>query len=175
MTEPIELRALQSADASAFRAIRLEALKHEGRYFAASYEEEAARPLDAWRALCAETTRRAVLGIFDQGQLVGISAVEPWSEDPSGRTALCGSSYITPTHRGRDLAPALYAVLLQWAAATGSYRRAVVFHREGNWPPKKLTERFGGRHAETRAMQWGDGQTAPGLWYHVDLSAFAPL
>ncbi|MGH6822630.1 MAG: hypothetical protein ACRECP_02720 [Methylocella sp.] len=50
----------------------------------------------------------------------------------------------------------------------------MVFHREGNSASKDLNERFGGRYAATRAMQWADGQTAPGLWYRIDLSAFAP-
>jgi hypothetical protein len=47
-------------------------------------------------------------------------------------------------------------------------------HREGNWPSKQLNERFGGRYAQTRLMQWADGQTAPALWYQIDLAAFAP-
>jgi RimJ/RimL family protein N-acetyltransferase len=171
---PIDLRSLTPAAAPAFRAIRLEALKYDGRYFAASYQAEAAQPLDAWRALCAETTQRCTLGLFDQTKLVGITAIAPWDEDATGQTALVGSSYIVPPYRGRDLAPALYAERLQWAAATGSYRRAVVFHREGNWPSKHLNERFGGRYWRTQPMQWADGQTAPGLWYRIDLAAFAP-
>lgn len=170
---PVELRPLKIADAPAFRAIRLEALKYEGRYFAASYEKEAARTLDAWRALCTETTRRCTIGLFDQRQLVGITAIAPWDEDPTGQTALFGSSYLTPTHRGRGLAPALYAERPRWAAAH-AYRRAVVFHREGNWPSKELNEKFGGRYWRTEPMQWADGQTAPAHWYRIDLAAPAP-
>jgi RimJ/RimL family protein N-acetyltransferase len=168
---PIELRSLTPDDAPAFRAIRLEALKRDGRYFAASYQAEAAQPLDAWRDRCAETDRQCVIGLVDHGALVGITAVSPWDEDATGQTALFGSSYIVPPYRGRDLAPALYAERLHWAAATGSYRRAVVFHRESNWPSKHLNERFGGRYWRAQPMQWADGQTATGLWYRIDLAA----
>src|ERR1019366_6706134 len=95
--------------APAFRDIRLEALKYYGRNFAASYEEEAARPLAAWRSLCEETARRCVIGLFDLGRLVGISAVEPWEEHKPGQTALLRAAYITPAYRGRGLASALFA------------------------------------------------------------------
>jgi hypothetical protein len=48
----------------------------------------------------------------------------------------------------------------------------MVFHREGR-PSNQLNERFGGRYSQTR-LQWAHGQTAPALWYRIDLAALAP-
>ena len=165
----ISIRPLTADDAFAFRALRLEAVKRDGRYFATSYEAEATRPLAGWRELCAEVNRRCVLGVFDQGRLVGISALEPWSGDATGASVLLRSSYITPAYRGRGLAKPLFATRLQWAAAH-DYRRAVLFIREGNAASTGLHEQFGARPWFTKPMQWADGKTAPAHWYQIDLA-----
>lgn len=171
--DAITIRPLTAADVSAFRALRLEAVAKDGLYFATSYEAEATRPPDAWREQCAEVNRRCVLGLFDRGQLVGISALEPWSEDASGATVVLRSSYIAPTYRGQGLAKPLFATRLQWAAAH-DYRCAVLFIREGNAASTGLHVQFGARYWFTKPMQWADGKTAPAHWYQIDLAEAVP-
>ena len=177
--EPLELaditiRPLTAEDAPAFRAIRLEAVAKDGSFFATTYEAEAARTLAGWRDLCAEINRRCVLGLFDTGKLVGISALEPWGEDSSGATVVLRSSYIAPAYRGRGLAKPLFAARLQWAA-DHDYRHAVLFIREGNAASTGLHLHFGARPWFTKSMEWADGKIAPGHWYQIDLAEAATL
>ena len=166
----IQLRTLLPKDAEAYRVLRLEALKNDGRFFPSSYENEISQFLPVWQMLCTASSRRCVLGLFDQGALVATTSVSPWPEDTSGRTAIFGPSYVTPSHRGLGLGLKLCKARLEWARTNKIYQTALAFHRDGNLLSESLLHRFCARYWQSREMQWADGQTAYAHWYQVDLS-----
>jgi hypothetical protein len=86
--EPFTARALTAADASAFRAIRLQALQTEPRFLGVPYEDEAAHTMQQWQERCTETPGNCFFGLFHGRQLVGTVGAVQWDEDPSGKTAL---------------------------------------------------------------------------------------
>jgi RimJ/RimL family protein N-acetyltransferase len=171
---PRFVRALTESDYRDFREVRLEALRLDGRYFATSYEEERNYTNDQWRHLSTESLDNCVIGLFDGEELIGITRVAKWDEDQHGHTALFGRSYIKPEYRGKGLAALLYEARLDWARHNPQFKRAVVFHREGNTVSKHINERYGARYWMTRPMQWADGQTADGFWYQIDLHPPSP-
>lgn len=69
---PPLVRALQEADATAFRALRLRALKEDPAPFLATYDEDVARGVDDYAArLRASSPGTEVLGAFRSDALVG--------------------------------------------------------------------------------------------------------
>ena len=166
----IEVRPLLPIDSDDLKDIRLEALKRDGRFFAASYKTEEALSAEAWVEKSTETKESCIIGLFHETDLIGISAISKWDGDASGKTALFGSSYIKPTYRGLGLASLLYAARLAWADNNSLYASAVVFHRDGNNVSKGLNTQHGGEYWQQKPMNWGDGQEAVGHWYKIALN-----
>jgi len=166
--EQCTIRPLSSSDMSAFRAIRLEAIQSDPSVFAASYEEEKARTAQQWRELAKETNERCWIGVFNEGELVGITAAMKWTGDASGKSAIFRSSYVKPEYRGRGLASKLCDARAEWADKNG-YNVAMLFHREGHWIAKVVKE-FGGVYHHTEPMRFADGSTANAIWYKKDLT-----
>ncbi len=163
------VRVLSARDSADFREIRLEALLIDGRYFAASYEEEKDYTDDHWMRWCTERPDNCVMGLFAETELVGITTAMSWGEDATGRTVFFGRSFIKPEYRGKGLAALLYGARIDWAKKNPLYTEGVVFHREGNWLSKQINEKFGARYWQTRSMRWADGQVADALWYKIQL------
>jgi RimJ/RimL family protein N-acetyltransferase len=165
----MKLRMLKPGDCKAFRAVRLEALKQDGKFFAASYDEEVEFSDEHWRRRCGGDPEHGVVGLFDENELVGVSGVSRWQEDDKGMTALFGSSYVKPAYRGKGLAGLLYLERVQWARRDTRYAQSMVFHREGNQASRVVNQRCGAQYCWTRPMRWADGQTAEALWYRIAL------
>src|SRR5579859_2906065 len=69
---PPQVRVLVEGDASAFRELRLRALREDPVPFLTSYEEDASRSLDDFAArLRASSPGTEVLGALREGKLVG--------------------------------------------------------------------------------------------------------
>ncbi len=161
-------RVLKSSDCEAFRAIRLEALERIPRVFAASYEEEKNYTLAEWQQRCTETNDRCVIGIFNSGGLIGMTAAMKWDEDPTGKAVLFRSSYIKPEHRRHGLSALLCESRIEWARQRLHFDTGLFFHREGHWIAGLVTS-LGAKYWKTVPMQWANGETANGLWYRYDL------
>lgn len=160
-------RALTAADASAFRAIRLEALKTEPVYLGVPYEDEAGHSPQYWRDRCAETDEQCCFGVFDCRNLVGIVTAERWKEDASGLTALWKSAYLEPDYRGQGIAELMYRAREDWTRQR--FARAVFFIRDGNRRSTEIHVKNGARYLFTRQMQWGNRPLAPWHWYEKPL------
>jgi GNAT superfamily N-acetyltransferase len=164
------VRELTADDAGAFRALRLTALQKEGRYFAASYDDERKLTDAAWRERCVATRDQCLIGIFKQHELIGVTAAMKWDNDASSRTALFRSSYIRPEERGQGLSSMLFTSRILWAKKDGRFTEALLFHREGHWIAKAL-KHLGAVEDPSlrRPMQWANGDTADAIWYRLNL------
>ncbi|MFN8595425.1 MAG: GNAT family N-acetyltransferase [Anaerolineae bacterium] len=102
------IRLLTETDASAFRAIRLRALREEPTAFTSSYEEFSQRPLDKIAArFRSDPTEEFMLGAFDDDRLVGIVGYYRDGAKKQRHRGNIISMYVTPEVRGRGVGKAL--------------------------------------------------------------------
>jgi RimJ/RimL family protein N-acetyltransferase len=110
----MSVRLLNSADAAAFRALRLRALKEHADAFTSSYEEEVRKPLAATeeRLGAGDNT---FWGAFVNGQLQGMVGL---SREPRAKNRHKGdvvAMYVAPESRRRGLAKALLQAVIDHA------------------------------------------------------------
>jgi ribosomal protein S18 acetylase RimI-like enzyme len=110
------VRRLHAADAAAYRELRLEGLRAHPQSFAASWNQERARPL-AWFEQ--RLTDGLVLGAWSGGaDLVGIAGLHvPESPKLSHKGMLWGV-YVRPQARGTGLAGELLGRVIEQARST---------------------------------------------------------
>lgn len=106
------IRRLGSADAAAYRALRLDGLERHPEAFGASWEDEAARQL-AWFAERLEAN--AVFGAWEAGALAGTAGLlVPTTPKLRHKGTLWGM-YVRPDARRSGLGAALLAAVLDHA------------------------------------------------------------
>lgn len=164
----VTVRALEPAEWSAFRELRLHALRTEPGVFASSYAAES--PLDEaeWRRRTTGEDRQT-FGAFDGERLVGITGVVTARDDPSGETAMLVMSYLLPEYRGRGLASAFYEARLAWLRERPRYTCVVVSHRHSNEPSRRANQRFGFVPVASVPTQWPDGTVEDEVTYELRL------
>lgn len=158
-------RALNPADADAFRTLRLETLISYGEVFAKYYENMVERPADFWAEFCTETPDKCLFGLFDAGRLVGVMGVEKWERDKKERTALWTYAYLQPAYRGQKNAQSLYAAREDWTKNKGGYKRAVLSILEERGRSIDIHAKNGARFLFAESLQWYDGPAATWHWY----------
>ncbi|MGY2049283.1 N-acetyltransferase family protein [Methylobacterium sp. JK268] len=118
MPDSFTLRRLESADAAAFRDLRLEGLRDHPAAFGASFDEEAARPV-AWFA--ERLAAGHVLGAWTpEGRLVGLAGLAFHDTAKLRHKALLWGVYLRPEARGTGLAERLIRRVLGEAGARAS-------------------------------------------------------
>lgn len=164
----MKLRRLGVDDWRSFREVRLAALAESpGNYFASLTEAEAL-PDSWWRDLL-DQERIALFGLFDDDTPVGITGVFVDRDDPSGRTAAFGMTWIAPSHRGRGLSALYYRERIAWAR-TAEFARVEVSHRDDNLASGRAMRAAGFHQIGRRSRQWPDGVVADDLVYALDLA-----
>lgn len=98
------VRPLTEDDAAAFRALRLRGLREEPDPFTSTYDEEREWPLERTqaqlRALGAAAVD-AVLGVFEEGALVGVLGVAREGQRKMRHRVILWGMYVAPEARGR--------------------------------------------------------------------------
>jgi len=112
------VRPLGPADAPAFHALRLEALRQEPSAFASSYEEEQDTPLATVAKRLAPSPDRCVLGAFDGDHLVGMVGLERENMRKLAHKAWVWGMYVTPAARQHGIGRRLVAEALRYAGDT---------------------------------------------------------
>src|SRR5437868_6930792 len=89
------VKPLTEKDASAFPAIRLEALEKDGHFFGKPKDDERTLTDAQWRERCKTAPDECWFGLYANNRLIGISHVRTKSED----TAEGGALYVQSNYR----------------------------------------------------------------------------
>lgn len=122
-------RRLVAADAEALRALRLCGLKEHPLEFGADYDEEAAWPLERWRAQLADAFW---FGVEADGELTACL----YMRQPSGRklrhNGWINAMYVAPHARGAGGAADALMEAAEAEAITRGVTRLKLYVRDGN-------------------------------------------
>ena len=165
----MELRELTVDDWSALRDLRLHALRSELGLFFVHPDDEAKRSDEDWMTLARGDDAHQVFGLFEGERLVGMTGIFTDRDDPSGRTAGFGMTYLMPEFRGQGIAARLYETRLAWVRARPKFERVTVGHRRSNDASRRSIEKFGFRYVESIPHRWPDGSDEDDVCYELRL------
>ena len=115
-----EIQRLGPQDGRRFREIRLRSLRDAPDAFGSTYDETAARPMEAWpEQLTKMPTFVAVLADEDVG------VVRASKDEERADTAWLLSMWVAPQARGQGIADALIDAIVYWARDCGFDRLAL--------------------------------------------------
>ena len=112
MSGKSSVRQLRAADAEAYRALHLEALRTHSAAFAASHEEECDLPASAFAV---RLEQLAVFGGFVDGELGGIATLQRFPQVKRRHVAMIWGMYVREAQRGSGLAGAILRAVLAHA------------------------------------------------------------
>jgi ribosomal protein S18 acetylase RimI-like enzyme len=127
ISPPCRVRRLSTADADAFRALRLEGLERHPSAFGASYEEESSRP-PSWFADGLD--KGLVLGAEREERLVGVAGFQIESREKARHRGVLWGMYVTDEARGSGVGRLLVADIL--AHARGRVEEVTLNVEAGN-------------------------------------------
>ncbi|BCP54966.1 N-acetyltransferase [Kaistia sp. 32K] len=109
------IRQVRGEDASAFQALRLQALREVPTAFASSVEEEAGRSLEMVRERL-ETAPDAVFAAFDGAAMIGTAGFHAQSGPKRRHRGLLWGVFVAGGYRGGGVARALVERVIEHAA-----------------------------------------------------------
>lgn len=139
----MRIRRLAVPDVSAYRALRLRALREHPEAFTSSYEEDAAQPLQVTEARLASSSF-AAWGAFEGDALLGMIGLERERRSKNRHKGTVVGMYVAPEALGLGLGRELLAALVAHARETG-LQSLVLTVTEGNAPAQRLYEGAGFR------------------------------
>jgi GNAT superfamily N-acetyltransferase len=111
------VRRVTPGDAAALRRLRLEALHSDPTAFGSSYAQEAAWPMDRWRAWAAASAAGDDQSLYvaetPGGDLVGLAAA--YRQESHPRSLRLVSMWVAPGQRGTGLGRRLTRAVVDWA------------------------------------------------------------
>jgi ribosomal protein S18 acetylase RimI-like enzyme len=139
----IEFRLLDLADAAAFKTLRLAAIDNAPTAVWPTREEEAAASLDACAARIRTTPNQAVVGVWIDGVLAGITGVrrEPFVQ--VSHQALIWGVFVDAARRGQGFARRLVDAAIEHAAANWGVVQIKLCVNTENVAAKTLYESLG--------------------------------
>jgi len=132
----MQIRRLEAADASAYRALRLRALREYPEAFTSSYEEDAVQPT-AFAAQRLASPDFAAWGAFQGEELYGIVGLERERRSKNRHKAAVVGMYVAPEAARQGAGRALLQALLAHARAAG-IESLVLTVTEGNAAAQQL-------------------------------------
>jgi RimJ/RimL family protein N-acetyltransferase len=116
----VEIRRIRTGDAELLRDVRLRALAADPTAFAATLEEEEAKPAEWWTEWASEDAAGDEAVTFlavDGDRAVGIVAAFPFEDEPFD--ALLVAMWVDPGRRGGGTGYCLVREIQRWAFARG--------------------------------------------------------
>ena len=108
------IQQLDTQFTTAYKTIRLQALRECPVAFNSSYEEEKERPLSDFADLLRESANRITFGVFDTTELLAIVSVTWDKRKKVNHKGSISSMYVSPSHRGIGLGKQLLAYALEF-------------------------------------------------------------
>jgi ribosomal protein S18 acetylase RimI-like enzyme len=137
----MEIRKLGPKDASAYKELRLEALRNHPEAFSSSYEEEKEYPLE--RTASRFNDRYSfTFGAFADKRLIGVVSLVPDTKRKIKHRGHIFAMYVTPNIRRTGAGKALIAKAISQAKENG-VEQLYLTVTESNEPAKKLYQSFG--------------------------------
>jgi ribosomal protein S18 acetylase RimI-like enzyme len=137
----MEIRRLGPSDASAYRALRLRALREFPQAFTSSYQEDEKVPLeDSQKRLGSPQYR--FWGAFEVGELVGMVGLACETRAKNRHKAKVVGMYVAHEQMGRGFGAALMSELIEDARSIG-LELLVLTVTQGEGSAQRLYERSG--------------------------------
>ncbi|NOX29692.1 MAG: GNAT family N-acetyltransferase [Actinobacteria bacterium] len=141
---PIEVRRVRVSDASVLRQVRLRALELDPAAFAASLDENRARPESHWKNRASESgssdTKAEFLALDSDGTAVGLVGALRIANHRD--VAELVAMWIEPAFRGRGVAVGMIEAVLDWCTSVGVLE-VELWVAPGNDGATRLYERCG--------------------------------
>lgn len=118
----VVIRPLQPYDLSAYRALRLEALKAHPDAFTSDYAVQVAEPDAFWQQRLSENhnhPHQIIYGAEENGDLIGMTGIGCGNSPKTVHSALIWGVYIKPAYRGQQLGERLLRACIAWARTHG--------------------------------------------------------
>lgn len=135
---PPLIRRLLAADAAAFQAVRLRALREEPTAFGSSWEEEREKLVDTVATRFATNTDGFVLGAFNGDTLVGTVGMQREPALKRRHNVVLWGMYVVPEARGRNLGRSLVDEALRQGFAMPGVHQVLLGVNAANAPALAL-------------------------------------
>lgn len=140
----LTVRRLRADEAETFWALRLRGLKEHPESFGASYEEDAALPMERVRARL-EGPSQLVLGAFDGERLVGVVGLWRDTARKQAHKVHVWGMYVLPEVRSRGIGRRLMSALIEEARRMPGVERLLLTVAVGNASAQRLYRALGFR------------------------------
>ena len=137
------VRILTSADAVAFRELRLRALKEHPEAFTSSYEEDVRKPLSATEQRLALESGNVFWGAFVDDAIRGMIGLTREPREKNQHKGDIVAMYVAPELRRRGLARALLHAAVDYARNDGGLEQLVLTVTSTNRAAAKLYKSAG--------------------------------
>jgi GNAT superfamily N-acetyltransferase len=139
-----EVRRIEAGEWRELKALRLEGLLNSPEAFGTTYEDAVEYPDAEWQSRAERESSSAQsafhVALDESGSWVGMMAVFAGEKEPPA--ALVASVYVTPAHRGTDVAALLMTASIEWARTTEA-ERLILSVREDNPRAHSFYKRLG--------------------------------
>jgi len=168
----VTIRPLTIDDATAFRALRIEALRQHPEAFGASAEEAEAVDVAGFAAGMPKQAPDAIFGAFLDAELVGMAGFFAHRAAKTRHKGAVWGVYVRKAARGRGIAGGLMEAAIAAARAAG-LERLLLTVTVGNAPAQALYDRlrFTPYGMERAALRLPDGREIDEELRALDLRA----
>lgn len=165
----IKIKKLTVADWQDYKAARLMALKNASHLFAQTFEDAAVKDQAYWQEPLSQQ-KHAIFCLYKGHDIIGLTGVFTWREDPKEETAIFAMSFVLPEYRGKGLSKLFYEARIGWCLMQ-PHLKINVGHREGNEASKRAILRHGFTLVSKTMNTWPDGGEDYRYEYELDLVA----
>jgi ribosomal protein S18 acetylase RimI-like enzyme len=139
----MQIRRLDSPDANAFQALRLQALRECPNAFSSSYEEEVKIPISVIASRLAAEPGRDMFGAFGGTELVGTVGFGREGARKLAHKGFIRGMYVSPAFRNQSIGRQLVSHVLQHAASLSGLRQVTLTVTASNVAAIGLYEKMG--------------------------------
>lgn len=154
----MEIRVLTAADVTAYRPLRLQALREHPEAFGSAYEDECALTSDEMAARIRPHEHYAVFGAFMGEQLVGMVSFHRYAGRKTRHRAMLGALYVQPQMRRQKVGSELLTAVIHYARTQAGLEELLLAVTVGNAVARGLylRARFAPSHVEQRYIKVND-------------------